>query len=134
MNEVKVTISLRVSHAHYTSNEISEKLGLSPLTAWSVGEKKMSPKGRYLGGFRENTYCTFRLVEDVCLIDDVLNQAVEDLVGFRSYFCDLVSSGGHVELFIGVFVDSMTGFSIKKKLLQSLSDCRIELAFDLYGN
>ena len=49
------------------------------------------------------------------------------------YISELTNSGGRVELFVGVFLTTMTGFSLDSRLLKDLSDLGVEVGFDLYG-
>lgn len=45
----------------------------------------------------------------------------------------IVDSGGSLELFVGIFVDRNSGFTLDSQVLEHLGLIRFSVAFDIYG-
>lgn len=130
MHKTKTTLSIRVTHPKIKWEEVAEKITLKPEFKWSVGDATNTPSG----GFRKETYCTFRLQENECYVDDAIRSSLEDISMHRDYFKEIIKSGGEVEFFIGVFIKSNTGFEIDEDLMKHLLDMNISLSFDIYSD
>ena len=110
------------------SAEISEAVGMAPRINWSVGENKNTPSG----GTREETYCTFRLLEESTFVDNAISSVLSELDTRKDYLEHIVDTGGKSELFIGIFVFSNTGFELDQTLLEKARELKTDLLFDLY--
>lgn len=125
-------ISLRVWHPEIQSDAISRGLGLLPKVSYTAGDKRVTPKGAPLAGFRGETYWTHE-----CSAGASFEVAVEEvtaqLVGKAEFLRHLKETGGRLEYFIGWFSDSNSGFVLDHDLLKKLADLNINLAFDVYA-
>lgn len=49
-------ISLRITHPSIRSVEITSQLGLEPDFSYTVGDRRLTPKGNELGGTRKESF------------------------------------------------------------------------------
>lgn len=133
MNKTHVKISLKIWHPEKSWKEISDSLKMEAVHKWNANEE-VRHEGAGLKQIRKKTYCVFLLLDEKkCYVDDVLEKALENLNEQRENFHDIVSSGGRLELFIGVFVDKNTGYTLEQKVFLMLVDLKLQISFDLYG-
>jgi hypothetical protein len=133
VSEPHFTISLRIWHPTYTSESIIEAIGLRTRFAHSVGRPRVTPTGASLEGIYGETYCTFRLKEK---IDGYFVDGIRDLTPvlekFRIYFKEIRDSGGRAEVYIGVFVEGMSGFTLEANDMLRLTNMSLDLSVEYY--
>ena len=138
MSKYRYKISLRLWHASQNLNSISDILALTPSRIWRNGDDRTDIKGQKIGGIYENNYWSADISKgtaDISSLAIALENAVELLSQNSEFFTNFVADGGTAELFIGWFMDGFnTGDVIGWRLLQSLAQLRLNLAFDLYGS
>lgn len=133
MNPYRHKVSLRVRHPYIEPERICEELGLSPSQMWCAGKARRSPTGAALGGIYDETYCSFKLVnEDEERLPEFLFKVSRKLKSNAEFLSEIVSTGGEVEYFIGWFISGNSGDIFDYTLLQQLADLKITLLFDIY--
>ena len=130
MHETRLKISWRLRHPSYTWEEIINYVDLhSKLgSKHNVGD---SPRGSPHKTYQE-TYCSFRLHEETCYVDDALEQVLAKILVYQDFIDRFVETGGHSELFIGVFNEENSGFTLDLDLLSKCLELKTELSFDVY--
>lgn len=133
MAETMFAISLRLEHPTYRHEAIAQSMGLEPVFAHSVGEPRATPKGRALEGVNKKTYCCFDLLaKQPGDFTDGIKQVIQPLGTHKSYLQKLVHEGGRAELFVGVFAEETTGFTLGIKDMSTLADLSLALAVEVY--
>ncbi|SBV51193.1 hypothetical protein XBLMG947_1979 [Xanthomonas bromi] len=133
MTEDSYKISLRIWHPTSSSSTIVDEVGLKSNFLQSVGDRRKNPNGNELDGFYKQSYCTFSIAEKVCgCFVDGLNSALPLLKEKRDYFSQVRREGGRLDLFVGVFVESSSGFILKYVDMGALADLGIDLSVEFY--
>jgi hypothetical protein len=122
-------ISLRLWHPIMTAVGISTRLDLASTIEWDVGS--ISSSGRP----REATYWSHRVVESQTgSVSTRIFEFLEELGPRRSFLKEVEATGGHVEFFVGIFLDHSAGELFSWEVLQALGEAHIDLALDIYGS
>jgi len=134
MNSFRYAVSFRIWHPELDPSEISAKLLLTQDISWAVGDVRRSPKGKVLGGERQETYWSHALPSgpDTGLAD-CLETFTQRLEPYAEYLKEIRADGGRIEYFIGWFSGPNSGELLSHQLLVKLSALGIDLAFDIYG-
>ncbi|WAT14749.1 hypothetical protein [Xanthomonas fragariae] len=127
MKDGSYRISLRIWHPTSSSKLIIDKVGLNPKFSQDVGERRKNPNGSELDGFYKESYCTFVILEKVpgYFLDGV-NSALPLLREKRAHFSQIRREGGRLDLFVGVFIESSSGFVLKTVEMNALVELEIE--------
>jgi len=133
MSEAKFIVSLRIVHPTRTHEAIARTLGLKLEFAHTVGQLRKTPKGRALEGTYESTYCCFTLLPKRSgnFIDGI-EELLPLLNSHEDFLKKINSEGGKAELFVGVFVEQTTGFSLEIEIMSVLVDLSVELSVEFY--
>ncbi len=133
MEKETFTISLRVVHPTEAHQTIIQSLGLEPEFAYTAGKPRANPKGQVLGGVNKCTYCTFTLLaKQPGDFTEGVKQILPLLAPHRCYLKKLTNEGGRAELFVGVFVEETTGFTLGVGEMSELADLSLELSVEFY--
>ena len=133
MSEPYFTISLRIWHPTYPSESIVEAIGLTARFAYSVGMPRATPTGEALEGTYPETYCSFPLLQKVQgNFVSGIHTLMPTLQKFHGYLKEIDESGGRSELFIGVFVESSSGFILGVDDMRELAYLSIRLSVEYY--
>ncbi|MFA0925042.1 hypothetical protein [Xanthomonas fragariae] len=133
MNDDSYRISLRIWHPTSPSKSIINNIGLNSKFSQDVGERRKNPNGMELDGFYRESYCTFSITEKVSgYFVDGVNSAFPLLREKRSYFNKIRREGGRLDLFVGVFIDSSSGFILKTVEMSTLVELEIDLSVEFY--
>ncbi len=134
MHAFRFSVSLRFFTQTVEPDEICALLGLKPKWMHRIGEPRVNPKGTLLGGVYEISYCSFRLTQvDGEGLNDMLSRVVQSLTQHKKIFHRIRDGGGRAEFFIGWYSSGNTGDTFDHGLLEKLSDLKIDLALDVYG-
>jgi hypothetical protein len=99
-----------------------------------VGEPRSTPKGQPLSGRWKDSYCTFQIHRrSEKSLPDQIAEALELLTPYKKSLDRLVTSGGHLEFFVGWFLDGNSGDILEHQLLGRLAEMQISLSLDIYG-
>ena len=101
MSEAKYFLRLVVRHASEPASVIEAAIGEPAKTKWSRGDAREAPSGRELGGFREETYCSFRVPEaELMDVNGAIHSVVARLQSRKKEISPLTSSGGSVAFYL----------------------------------
>lgn len=129
------SVSLRVVHPELDLDCITKELGLAPRHVWKAGDHKQTPTGAALGGKRCESYWSHRFEHpDGMVLSDFLEILAIRLLVHGDFLRSIASQGGSLFLFIGWFSGDNSGDRFSPDLLQKLSELRIGLSLDVYGN
>lgn len=134
-------LSFRVHHSSADLSTLAARIGdafgMAAQWLWRAGEPNQYAKPA--GQVRSSSYClvewldTGDTVEAGGTVEAALGDALAALVPLRQELARIVASGGRLDFFIGLFVDSMMGVTLPPALMARLAEMRIELQFDIYG-
>src|SRR5260370_39223721 len=132
----RFALSLRLRHPSIRSEEISRAIGLQPSIHWNAGEPRVSPDGTVLGGVRDQTYWSSRILHSESVdLTDALAASLSSLEPHKDFLLDFVATGAEIEYFIGWFTtDTSGGETLDWELLQRLAALHINVGLDVYGN
>jgi len=133
MNDEYFSISLRVWHPSKSSNLIITTIGLEAEARHSVGAQRRNPAGKILGGTYRNTYCSFPLLDKFPgKFTESLPEILRRLHSHGKFLKMVSLEGGRSELFVGIFTDASTGFSLDLGLISTMAELSLELSVDVY--
>ena len=128
-------LSFRVHHPSADLSALAERIGdafdMDPELVWRAGEP--APHAKPPGQVRRRSYCTVPLPDDEGTVVTALIDALKALTPLREELAGIVASGGRLDLFAGLFVESMMGLELLPALMAELAGMGIELQFDIYG-
>jgi hypothetical protein len=134
MHPYKFSLSLRVFHPSVTPEVIQAELGLKARIANSAGKNRVTASGKVLPTISSETYCSFLLAEgDDRILMTTIDEWSEILAKTREFLTELRSTGGRVEYFLGLFIDSNGGFGLDYEQMKSLGSTGIDLSLDIYN-
>lgn len=133
MSVEEFTVSLRVFHPASSHRDISSLLGMEADIGYTVGEQRSTPKGGLLDGVNQQTYCCFILIpKSPGNFAEHINELMLNLLIYRDFFRSVVDAGGRSELFVGVFSESSTGFTLGTADMSKLSEASLDLSIEVY--
>jgi hypothetical protein len=136
MSAYSFRISLRITHPSIDPGEITAAVSLTPEHVWRAGEPRTTPKGMRLNGVRDESYWTARLDEGQgpgCDLTAAIAAQIDRVAPHHALFRRLPADGGHVEFFVGWFIDGMAGGSFDANLLARLGELGIDLSRSVYS-
>jgi hypothetical protein len=107
---------------------------MEPSLTWKVGERRCTPRGKILDGYRRDSYwCSEKLTGFQDDPSQALIEHIEALERKRAFIEKFIAAGGSVELFIGwKFPGPSGGEEFDSKTLKRLGDLGIDLSIDIY--
>ncbi|MBA3526308.1 MAG: hypothetical protein H0T82_05235 [Sphingomonas sp.] len=121
-------ISLRVRHPTAGASDIAQLVGLKADRSWSTSEPRTTPQGRSLDGYRDETYCAFRLdAGSDGQLAKCIGTALETLKFRRAALEKLRLDGGSLVLFVSWHCTGDTGETFSSWLLGELAVLGIDL-------
>ncbi|MBJ7514739.1 MAG: hypothetical protein JHC82_00310 [Stenotrophomonas sp.] len=127
------SISLRIWHPVMPAQEMIEAVGLEPRISQSVGLRRATPAGEFLDGFYRASYCNFRLVMKAPgRFTEALAPLLDQLGGNRDIFRQIALTGGRTELYVGVFVEGDSGFTLAIDDISRMAELSLELSVEVY--
>lgn len=129
-------LTLKVGHPELSAEEIASAFDLETSKMQSVGQPRVTPKGRRLEGNFRHTNINFHLSNEQLYFDefDIEEQIWKFLDCFEhSYLAGLVANGGWSSFFIGVFTEENIEFVVSCELMEALARAKISLWYDVYG-
>lgn len=127
-------LSLRLNHSSQDLAPVCTELGFVPKFIWKNGDERKNPKGRPLGGTRDGSYCTIDLGDTSReLLSRKIEAALAQLEPHRAVLHDVSSTGGRISFYVGWFLDEATAETLDWRILEKMSQLRIELALNIYG-
>lgn len=133
MYPFRYDVTLRITHPAMDPQQICNGLGLRARLKQKVGEKRQTPAGTPLSGVYKETFCVFDLApHQGCELERFIKRCNKRLESHRRFLNRISSTGGSVEYFIGMFLDSNHGMAFAPDVLAQLTKLQIRLSFDLY--
>jgi len=135
MNPYRYKISLRVRHPTIDSAEITRIFGHVPSHSWQAGVARVTPRGRPLGGTREQSYWTAPLAEGEWpgnSLAAAIGEVLDSLTSRREDLARLRVEGATIELFVGWFCDGNTGDVLDCALMARMAELNLDLSLDFY--
>lgn len=134
-DKVPWRLSFRVHHPSADLSAVAERIGdafdMDPEVVWRSGEP--DPHAKPAGQLRRGSYCVVPLPDDEGTVVSGLEDALRALTPLRDELARLVASGGRLDFFVGLFVDSMMGLALRPEVLARLAEAQIELQIDIYA-
>lgn len=116
------------------ADKLCALMGLTPSTKWSFGDRRRTPSGELLEGFRQETYCSFELDNsNYGEISDILDHHNKKLTSKKVLFSEIKATGGEIEYFIGIEIKDSFGDTLESGTLATMSKLGISLALDIYS-
>ena len=135
--DYRYSISLRIRHPQADLSEASEVFSLEPSNAWTAGDRRRTPTGAALDGFRSDSFWTARLSDGQSAsrsLPAALSEAVQRLQIGAAFLDRLAASGGRSELFVGWFFDQgNSGDVLGFEFLGRLAALKLDVSFDVYS-
>jgi len=138
MYPFEYSVSLRFRHPSIDPRVISEQLGKNPSRSWKTGERRTTPKGQKLKGFREETYWTSPLHSQRTLNDRKANfekfimSVIDELEPHKRFINKLINGGGEAELFIGLFGTKDYGFGLRHEYIKRFGNIGVGISICIY--
>jgi hypothetical protein len=115
------------------AQELIEAIGLDSQFAYSVGARRVNPVRELLDGVYRASYCSFDLeVKASGDFTEALAPLLSQLEGNQSIFRQIALTGGRSELYVGVFVEGDSGFTLAIDDMRRLADLSLELSVEVY--
>lgn len=134
MYPFRYVMSLRITHPAMDPRLICNRLGLQARIKYRVGERRQTPAGTILSGVNKATFCVVELAPPRgCELERFIKRCNKTLESHKRFLSRISSTGGSVEYFIGMFLDSNHGVVFSPELLAQLATLQITLSLDLYS-
>lgn len=128
-------LALRVHHPSADLSDVAKRVGdafgVEARWLWRAGD--VDPHAKPAGQLKPTSYCLVEWLDTEGTIATALADAMGAVSALRDEFRAIHASGGHLDFFVGLFVDSMMGFALPPQLLARLAEAGIALEFDIYG-
>jgi hypothetical protein len=133
MKHQRTKLSLHITHPTRDLSLVCDTLGMHPRHLWKAGDKRRTPKGTRLDGFRTASYCSIDLGSTTRKpLSKQIEAALVLLKPHRRLLRRLSSTGGKISFFVGWFCDEDTGGSFDCQILDGMTDLRIALDLNIY--
>lgn len=140
MDDYTFCVSLSITHPSITPAEITEELKIKPSSFQVKGDQRITPKGKTVETkYEENMWRHDpdegrRLSASDTYLEDYLLSLNNKFAEHKSYFSQLVATGGYIEYFIGWFEgDYNLMATLSPELLISTGQLNIAIGIDAYS-
>lgn len=127
-------LSFRVQHPSADLSGLAERIGdafgMDPRWLWRAGELNLRAKPPRA---RSASYCSVEWLDTDGPIAMALGDALDALAPLRAELADIVTSGGKLDFFVGLFVERSLGVLLSPPLLGRMAEAGIALQLDIYG-
>lgn len=131
-------ISLRISHAELSQDELKASIPFEFKTGWNRGDvfgKNADSESDSIS--RDSTYCSFTVpcrgaawvAEDLAAMMDRLRQS-----GGTGICSKVVGTGGRIEVWVFYSADRSAGTTYPASLMCDLGGCGINLSIEFWGS
>ena len=133
MKPTRYKVSLRITHPFLDLSFVAAAIGLQPSYIWKTGDKRKTPKGTILDGYRDNSYC---IIDVKGSSQSSLRDQVEDLFSrimpHKHVFDKISCTGGDISLYIGWFSSGDSGNGLDLVIIKKMIDLNMSLQINVY--
>ena len=133
-DELPWRLSFRVRHPSADLSGLAERIGdafgMDARWLWRAGELNLEAKPPRV---RSESYCCVEWLDTDGPIEIALGEALDALAPLRAELADIVTSGGTLDFFTGLFVERSLGVVLSPPLLGRMAEAAIALQLDIYG-
>jgi hypothetical protein len=123
-------VSLRLWHPSLDPDEMSRVLGLAADRSWRAGEPRTTPKGRPIGGKRDESYWCHPVAETGS-VADVVAKVLDRLEAHRAWVDEFRRTGGRVEVYLWLVGTTTAGDSFSSELVARLGRIGAEISLEV---
>ena len=114
------------------ASQIEAAVGETAKIKWNIGDERLAPNGRSLGGLRDETYCVFEVPEAGRLNLNAAILALSERLALRSAdFSLLADQGAQIEIY-ATADEAKRGEMIEAATIAALARLNAGLAIDWY--
>ncbi|NHZ38556.1 hypothetical protein [Massilia aquatica] len=122
-----------IKHPHIPMDLITAKLGLQPHLGWSTGDSRMTPDGKSLPGFNNETFwgCNPDIVDELHFFD-AATKFGRSMSIHADFLTSVVKSGGIVGLYIDVLQPKNVGDILRPADMMLFASLGITLGIEFF--
>lgn len=132
MSACKFTINVAVTHPTWCNEKIAAGFAWAPYNAWSVGDRRVTPVGIELPGFRNSTMCSFVFNRYDDQVTSAVTETVENLLMRRIFIDELIISGGEVALNIRLNGAFNSNLDMPPAILSDIGSLGMRLSVEIF--
>ena len=84
-------------------------------------------------GINQETYFSYSVhAPEKFLLEDAIAAHVADFAKHKQFIEDILSTGGRLSYFIGIFIEGNAGLTLSHSVLKQVSELGIGLELDIY--
>ena len=130
----RVNVGLFIVHPTLDPREISAELGLEPAFSHRVGEERLVPSGRpYSHTYRDTRWKHYsrHLLTDQWFCDQISGY-VRPLNAHKSFFDELIRSGGSASIIVQFLGDGYHGDRLSLETMAMMVDLGLSLEIEVF--
>lgn len=132
---LRFVLRLLITHPNIDPEQISERLGIVPQTAYQVGSKRLTPKGNALPGLhRESRWGWSVKIEGKRDFFSDVSALVERLEVHKEFLSAISKDGGSIEIILHLAGDANIGWTMPWKELSRMALLKIDLGIEVFPN
>ena len=141
MHTYEFSLSFRLTHPSDDLIGIYQKVStlhdFTPGRIWKTGDQRSAQQGKTLEGVYKESYCYFSLVKNpqkstVESPSQAIERALASLVPLQADLQNHARSGGELEFFLSLYIESNSGETFHPELIRKLADLKMRLSIDIY--
>ena len=129
MSDATFSLSFRARHPSTTPPDLSAHVRLPLEIHWKAGDRKRTPTGTEVQGFRHESYWCFGMQPRENDLGASVGQLLTDLTEDRGFFDKFVDSGGKLEVYV-TYGPEQPGELVAADLMRQLASRNVDLAID----
>ena len=129
----KIEIAIRFRHPTMNLQRFSNLIGIPPSIIWKNGDRKTTPKGNEIDGYRTSSFCSIKVPLDSCdSLQSAIVAAISLMVNHRIAIRRMQARGGSTSLFVGWFFEFDGGDTLDQETISKMADLRVALELNVY--
>lgn len=117
--------------------DITSLIGIEPKHKWTIGEPRISPKEKPLGGVRTTSYWSASLVSEPISsetkeLEETLHLLILQFQHLGPFFLNLRENDGKSEFFVGLYSKHNIVIDLEPKLMTLLANASLSICLDCY--
>jgi hypothetical protein len=127
---------LLIKHPTILLTQIKERVSLPMRNGWNVGDERIAPNGKPIGGFRSETYWNYRInVKGRRDFFAFSIRYMEDLItrnNLKNFFHEIHSTGGSIVIIINLSENQNIGDNLELEQMEFLLNHKIRLGVEYF--